>query len=165
MKLSSEQSGNFALVQHTSANNTPVVGGVAVAGFSTVGMVGVIAASHVIRTLDLQHVGSVLDKRFPAVALIHDHVPKHPAFTLVMALVCLLLRYNSRTSMTYNSQTLCSNGSLRVAIRPCSSLMVLSDKRLLRPPPTFSQLVQLRQPVNLSMKRGLIKSNKDSLPA
>jgi len=78
MSTSSEQSGNFALVQHTSAHHHAADGGIAVAGFSTIGMVGVIAASHVIRTLDLQHVGSVLDKRFPAVALIHDQVPKHP---------------------------------------------------------------------------------------
>ncbi|HJN55120.1 MAG TPA: PAC2 family protein [Candidatus Poseidoniales archaeon] len=78
MTASFEQGGNFALVQHATTNQPPVGGGVAVAGFSTVGMVGVIAASHIIRTFDLQHVGSVLDKRFPAVALIHDHVPKHP---------------------------------------------------------------------------------------
>ena len=41
-------------------------------------MVGVIAASHIIRTLKLKQLGTVLNADFPAVALIHDEVPKHP---------------------------------------------------------------------------------------
>ena len=41
-------------------------------------MVGVIAASHLIETLGLRQLGTVMHKDFPAVALIHDEVPKHP---------------------------------------------------------------------------------------
>ena len=66
----------YALVLHGDA--TPPSGGVAIAGFSTVGMVGVIAASHVIKGLGLKQLGTVLHGRFPAIALIHDEVPKHP---------------------------------------------------------------------------------------
>ena len=48
------------------------------ADFTTAGMVGVIAASHLIKTLGLRQLGTVMHKDFPAVALIHDEVPKHP---------------------------------------------------------------------------------------
>jgi len=41
-------------------------------------MVGVIAASHIISSLGLDHLGTVLNKHFPAIALVHDEVPKHP---------------------------------------------------------------------------------------
>ena len=47
-------------------------------GFTTAGMVGVIATSHIIKTLGLNPVGTVMHKDFPAVALIHNEVPKHP---------------------------------------------------------------------------------------
>ena len=40
-------------------------------------MVGVIA-SHIIRTLRLNQLGTVLNADFPAVALIQDEIPKHP---------------------------------------------------------------------------------------
>ena len=51
-------------------------GGIAIAGFTTVGMVGVIAASHIIRALKLNQLGTVLNADFPAVALIQDEIPK-----------------------------------------------------------------------------------------
>ena len=44
----------------------------------TAGMVGVIATSHIIKTLGLNQLGTVMHKDFPAVALIHNEVPKHP---------------------------------------------------------------------------------------
>ena len=48
----------YALVLHDGAD--PRTGGVAIAGFTTAGMVGVIAASHIIKSLKLQQLGSVL---------------------------------------------------------------------------------------------------------
>lgn len=66
----------YALVLHDGAN--PSTGGIAICGFSTVGMVGVIAASHIINSLKLTQVGTVLNRQFPAIALVHDEVPKHP---------------------------------------------------------------------------------------
>ena len=48
------------------------------AGFTTAGMVGVIAASHIIKMLKMRQLGTVLNAEFPAVALIHNEVPKHP---------------------------------------------------------------------------------------
>ncbi|MBT60555.1 MAG: hypothetical protein CMA63_03250 [Euryarchaeota archaeon] len=66
----------YALVLQEGAD--PRTGGVAIAGFTTAGMVGVIAASHIIQTLKLQQLGTVLNAEFPAVALIHNEVPKHP---------------------------------------------------------------------------------------
>ena len=47
-------------------------------GFSNVGMVGVIAAGHLVRTLELEQRATVLDASFPAMALIKDEVPRHP---------------------------------------------------------------------------------------
>lgn len=62
---------------HTEADPSRL-GGTAVCGFSTVGSVGVIATSHLIKSLELEPMGTVLHPKFPAVALIHDSVPKHP---------------------------------------------------------------------------------------
>ena len=45
----------------------------AICGFS--GMVGVIAASHVIRQLNLNQLGTVLNPEFSAMALVHHEVP------------------------------------------------------------------------------------------
>ena len=67
---------SYDLVLHKDAD--PRTGGVAICGFSTVGMVGVIAASHVISQLDLTQQGTVLNSEFPAMALVHHEVPKHP---------------------------------------------------------------------------------------
>ena len=50
----------------------------AICGFSSSGMVGVIAASHIISALGLEQQGTVLNAEFPAVALIQNEVPKHP---------------------------------------------------------------------------------------
>ena len=58
---------SYDLVLHKDAD--PRTGGVAICGFSTVGMVGVIAASHVISQLDLTQQGTVLNSEFPAMAL------------------------------------------------------------------------------------------------
>ena len=66
----------YALVLQEGAD--PRTGGVAIAGFTTAGMVGVIAASHIIKTLKMRQLGTVLNAEFPAVALIHNEVPKHP---------------------------------------------------------------------------------------
>ena len=66
----------YALVLKSGAD--PTTGGIAIAGFTTAGMVGVIAASHIIRTLRLNQLGTVLNADFPAVALIQDEIPKHP---------------------------------------------------------------------------------------
>ena len=67
----------YALVLQDGADPL-TTGGVAVAGFTTAGMVGVIAASHIIQSLKLRQLGTVLNSEFPAVALIHNEVPKHP---------------------------------------------------------------------------------------
>ena len=74
--MNEQAEGAYALVLHEGAD--PETGGVAICGFSTVGMVGVIAASHIISSLRLDHLGTVLNKHFPAMALVHDEVPKHP---------------------------------------------------------------------------------------
>ena len=74
--MNEQAEGAYALVLHEGAD--PETGGVAICGFSTVGMVGVIAASHIISSLGLDHLGTVLNKHFPAIALVHDEVPKHP---------------------------------------------------------------------------------------
>ena len=67
---------SYDLVLNKDAD--PRTGGIAICGFSTVGMVGVIAASHVISQLDLTQQGTVLNSEFPAMALVHHEVPKHP---------------------------------------------------------------------------------------
>jgi len=74
--MDERSNGAYALVLHEGAMAR--TGGVAICGFSTVGMVGVIAASHIISSLGLSHLGTVLNTRFPAIALVHDEVPKHP---------------------------------------------------------------------------------------
>lgn len=73
----SEERPGYELVPHAGADASKT-GGVAVCGFSSTGMVGVIAASHLIRALDLKQLGTVLDDEFPAMALVHDSIPKHP---------------------------------------------------------------------------------------
>ncbi|MCH1587958.1 MAG: PAC2 family protein [Flavobacteriales bacterium] len=66
----------YSLVLHKDAD--PTTGGVAICGFTTAGMVGVMATSHIIKQLGLRQLGTVMHKDFPAVALIHNEVPKHP---------------------------------------------------------------------------------------
>ena len=75
--MSHDSSDGYPLVLHTEADPSRL-GGTAICGFSTVGSVGVIATSHLIKSLDLNPMGTVLHPKFPAVALIHDSVPKHP---------------------------------------------------------------------------------------
>ena len=70
-------SGAYPLVLHADADPSRL-GGIAICGFSTVGSVGVIAASHLIQTLELRPMGTVMHPKFPAIALIHDTVPRHP---------------------------------------------------------------------------------------
>jgi uncharacterized protein len=67
----------YPLVLHAEADPSKL-GGVAICGFSTVGSVGVIATSHLIQSLNLNPMGTVMHPKFPAIALIHDSVPKHP---------------------------------------------------------------------------------------
>ncbi len=67
----------YALVLHGGADASRL-GGTAVCGFSSTGMVGVIAASHIIRAMGLDQMGTVLDENFPAMALVQESVPKHP---------------------------------------------------------------------------------------
>ena len=57
----------YALVLHGDADATKL-GGTAICGFSSTGMVGVIAASHIIRALNMEQLGTVLDENFPAMA-------------------------------------------------------------------------------------------------
>ena len=75
--MSAESGDGYPLVLHSEADPSRL-GGTAVCGFSTVGSVGVIATSHLISSLQLSPMGTVLHPKFPAVALIHDSVPKHP---------------------------------------------------------------------------------------
>ena len=75
--MSEETQGSYPLVLHSEADPTSL-GGTAVCGFSTVGSVGVIATSHLISSLEMNPMGTVLHPKFPAIALIHDSVPKHP---------------------------------------------------------------------------------------
>ena len=70
-------SGAYPLVLHADADPSGL-GGTAICGFSTVGSVGVIATAHLIKTLELSPMGTVMHPKFPAIALIHDSVPKHP---------------------------------------------------------------------------------------
>lgn len=70
------EDGTYALVLRPGASTE--TGGTAVCGFSNVGMVGVIAAGHLVRTLELEQRATVLDASFPAMALIKDEVPRHP---------------------------------------------------------------------------------------
>ena len=72
-----DSSAGYPLVLHANADPSKL-GGTAVCGFSTVGSVGVIAATHLIKSLDLSPMGTVMHPKFPAIALIHDSVPKHP---------------------------------------------------------------------------------------
>jgi predicted ATP-grasp superfamily ATP-dependent carboligase len=67
----------YALVLHGDADASKL-GGTAVCGFSSTGMVGVIAASHMIRAWNLEQMGTVLDENFPAMALVQESIPKHP---------------------------------------------------------------------------------------
>ena len=75
--MEDESSTGFPLVLHAEADPSRL-GGTAICGFSTVGSVGVIATSHLISALNLNVMGTVLHPQFPAIALIHDSVPKHP---------------------------------------------------------------------------------------
>ena len=75
--MSSDNSAGYPLVLHAEADPSRL-GGTAICGFSTVRSVGVITTSHLISALDLDVMGTVLHPHFPAIALIHDSVPKHP---------------------------------------------------------------------------------------
>ena len=75
--MSNDNSAGYPLVLHAEADPSRL-GGTAICGFSTVGSVGVITTSHLISSLGLDAMGTVLHPQFPAIALIHDSVPKHP---------------------------------------------------------------------------------------
>jgi predicted ATP-grasp superfamily ATP-dependent carboligase len=70
-------SSGYPLILHQGADPSKL-GGIAICGFSTIGSVGVIATSHLIKSFNLQPMGTVMHPKFPAIALIHDSVPKHP---------------------------------------------------------------------------------------
>ena len=63
--MATHDNSGYPLVLHSSADPT-TLGGTAICGFSTVGSVGVIAMSHIIQTLDLDPMGTVLHPEFPA---------------------------------------------------------------------------------------------------
>ena len=69
--------GSYSLVLQKGADPA-TLGGVAVCGLTTVGSVGVIAASHLFKSMNLNPIGTVINPDFPAVALIQESVPKHP---------------------------------------------------------------------------------------
>ena len=75
--MTSDSNPGYPLVLHTKADPSGL-GGIAICGFSTTGSVGVIATSHLIKSMELNPMGTVLHPNFPAIALIHDSVPKHP---------------------------------------------------------------------------------------
>ena len=75
--MTNDNSAGYPLVLHAEADPSRL-GGTAICGFSTVGSVGVITTSHLISALGLDAMGTVLHPQFPAIALIHDSVPKHP---------------------------------------------------------------------------------------
>ena len=72
-----EDNHGFPLVLRKDADPDST-GGVAICGFSNVGMVGSIATSHIVKILDLQQLGTVIDRNFPPVALIQEEVPQRP---------------------------------------------------------------------------------------
>lgn len=52
--------------------------GMLVVGFPTIGLVGTIAAHHLMTSMKLEHIGSVYSKYFQPTAVIHDYVPTSP---------------------------------------------------------------------------------------
>lgn len=52
--------------------------GMMVIGFPTIGLVGPIAAHHLVSSMKLTHIGSVYSKYFQPTAVIHDFVPTPP---------------------------------------------------------------------------------------
>ena len=74
--MASPVGNTYSLVLNTDSN--PSTGGLAICGFSTAGMVGSIAAYHVIRSLEIDEIGTVMHQDFPALALVEDSVPRHP---------------------------------------------------------------------------------------
>ena len=74
--MTSPLGNTYSLV--LNPDSSPSTGGLAICGFSTAGMVGSIAAYHVIRSLDIDEIGTVMNPEFPALALIEDSIPRHP---------------------------------------------------------------------------------------
>lgn len=52
--------------------------GMLVVGFPTIGLVGTIAAHHLMTTMKLEHIGSIYSQDFQPTAVIHDYVPTSP---------------------------------------------------------------------------------------
>ncbi len=52
--------------------------GMLVVGFPTIGLVGTIAAHHLMTSMKLKHIGSIYSKYFQPTAVIHDYVPTSP---------------------------------------------------------------------------------------
>ena len=74
--MTSPLGNTYSLV--LNPDSSPSTGGLAICGFSTAGMVGSIAAYHVIRSLKIDEIGTVMNPEFPALALIEDSIPRHP---------------------------------------------------------------------------------------
>jgi len=49
--------------------------GMLVVGFPTIGLVGTIAAHHLMSSMKLEHIGSIYSKHFQPTAVIHDYIP------------------------------------------------------------------------------------------
>jgi uncharacterized protein len=49
-----------------------------VVGFPTIGLVGTIAAHHLMSTMKLEHIGSIYSRDFQPTAVIHDYIPAPP---------------------------------------------------------------------------------------
>ena len=89
-----------------------------ICGFTTAGMVGVIAASHIIESLNLTQLGTVMDENFPAVALIQNEVPR-TLFVCIraMVLVSSLLKFSSiKNKTSLLDQPFSSGSELEVLI-------------------------------------------------
>ena len=101
----------YPLVLQSGADPTSL-GGVAVCGLTTVGSVGVIAASHLITSLNLNPMGTVIHPEFPAVALIQESVPKHPVRVYQGEEIGVFIsEIQFPQASTYNSVTQCLSGS------------------------------------------------------
>lgn len=67
----------FELALH-QGTRTDRLGGTAICGFNSKGAVGAIAVDQIIKTFDLEQLGSVLSDSFPAMALVRGRRPQHP---------------------------------------------------------------------------------------
>ena len=125
MDMADATGEGYPLVLQSGADPS-TLGGVAVCGLTTVGSVGVIAASHLIASLGLKPMGTVLHPEFPAVALIQESVPKHPVRVYQgEEMGVFISEINSLKQAIFNSEILYWSGSKKEALTNWSSLTVL----------------------------------------